>query len=233
MAMFYDWRDRTGKEGIRPLREQLKELRSPLFIIMGVVLLILLAFSVAHHVQSNRESIEKEKVYLLPDPSEQRAVISETVDITAIAEVTSNDHFSLDATDTVQDDTTEVVSDAVPTAIEVETAWEIEEEDTTVIEPTIAELEAIDAETERLLVEGDMIAAKAMQTMGRAIPMIVNHLNVLSAADQREFLAEVRSQMVNAAPPEVQKLYAQNPELKDQGYNRLLEMLRENGWSEP
>ena len=47
MAMFYDWRDRTGKEGIRPLREQIKELRSPLFIIMGVVLLIVVAWSKA------------------------------------------------------------------------------------------------------------------------------------------------------------------------------------------
>ena len=40
MAMFYDWRDRTGKEGLKPFREQLKELRSPLVIGIGIVLLV-------------------------------------------------------------------------------------------------------------------------------------------------------------------------------------------------
>ncbi len=40
MALFYDWRDRRGKEGLRPFREQLKELRSPLFIGLGIVLLV-------------------------------------------------------------------------------------------------------------------------------------------------------------------------------------------------
>ena len=41
MALFYDWRDRTGKEGLKPFREQLKELRSPLFIGLGIVLLVI------------------------------------------------------------------------------------------------------------------------------------------------------------------------------------------------
>ncbi len=40
MAMFYDWRDRTGKEGLKPFRQQLRELRSPLFIGLGIFLLV-------------------------------------------------------------------------------------------------------------------------------------------------------------------------------------------------
>ena len=39
MAMFYDWRNREGK-GVRPLREQLRELRSPMFIALGILLLV-------------------------------------------------------------------------------------------------------------------------------------------------------------------------------------------------
>ena len=40
MALFYDWRDRTGKEGWKPFRKQLKELRSPFFIGLGIFLLV-------------------------------------------------------------------------------------------------------------------------------------------------------------------------------------------------
>ena len=40
MAMFYDWRDRAGKEGWKPFREQLTELRSPFFIGLGIFLLV-------------------------------------------------------------------------------------------------------------------------------------------------------------------------------------------------
>lgn len=42
MAMFCDWSDRTGKEGLKPFREQLKELRSPLFIGLGIFLLVIM-----------------------------------------------------------------------------------------------------------------------------------------------------------------------------------------------
>ena len=44
MAIFYDWRDRTGK-GWKPWREQIKELRSPLFIGLGI-LFLLIGFSI-------------------------------------------------------------------------------------------------------------------------------------------------------------------------------------------
>ena len=42
MAMFYDWKDRTGKEGWKPFRAQLRELRSPFFIGLGFFLLIIM-----------------------------------------------------------------------------------------------------------------------------------------------------------------------------------------------
>ncbi len=44
MAIFYDWRDRRGK-GFKPWREYLKELRSPLFIALGIVLFLSLITS--------------------------------------------------------------------------------------------------------------------------------------------------------------------------------------------
>ena len=44
MAIFYDWRDRRGK-GLKPWREYLKELRSPLFIALGIVLFLSLISS--------------------------------------------------------------------------------------------------------------------------------------------------------------------------------------------
>ena len=46
MAIFYDWRDRTGK-GWKPWREQIKELRSPLFIGLGI-LFLLIGFSICN-----------------------------------------------------------------------------------------------------------------------------------------------------------------------------------------
>lgn len=42
MALFYDWRDRTGKEGWKPFRQQLRELRSPFFIGLGIFLLVIM-----------------------------------------------------------------------------------------------------------------------------------------------------------------------------------------------
>ena len=60
--------------------------------------------------------------------------------------------------------------------------------------------------------------------------MVVNHLNTLSIEEQQAFLKQVRDQMVSLAPPEVQKLYAQDPDLADKGYELVIEKLRENGW---
>ena len=52
MAMFYDWRNREGK-GMRPLREQLRELRSPIFIALGILLLVLVVFGCRHDSSEN------------------------------------------------------------------------------------------------------------------------------------------------------------------------------------
>lgn len=57
MAMFYDWRDRTGKEGWKPFRQQLRELRSPFFIGLGIFLLAVMlielgVFLLLRHVWS-------------------------------------------------------------------------------------------------------------------------------------------------------------------------------------
>ncbi len=41
MAIFYDWRDRKGK-GLKSLKAQIKELSSPIFIIIGVLFLVII-----------------------------------------------------------------------------------------------------------------------------------------------------------------------------------------------
>ena len=235
MAMFYDWRDRTGK-GFKSWRAYLKELRSPLFIGLGIVLVLSLIISGAVYFCYVRPlmQVESERVYLLPDPSERRTILNERT----MPPVESTDSVDLRPTDEVLSQPvadTDGLSDPIPLASDVEPdpASVSASDDTAAFEQTLAELEEVAAETEAALEDAALIRKQAMQTVGRAIPMIVDHLNALSAEDQRKFLAEVRSQMVNAAPPEVQALYARNPELKDQGYNLLLDMLRENGWSDP
>lgn len=240
MAIFYDWRDRTGK-GWKPLREQIKELRSPVFIVIGIILFFSIAFLVAVYFGYWRPYVgaKSERVYLLPDPVEQRAAMSETgAALRPMPNVKSDD---LNPSREVQDERyaeTEdsVSSDSIATAGEVKTdnstALVINQEDKTTVEPTISELEAIDAETERLLIEGDMIQRKAIESMNQAIPVVVDHLNSLSVEDQQTFLAEVKTQILSHTPPELQKLYAQNPELKDKGYELFLQLLRENGYED-
>ena len=43
-------------------------------------------------------------------------------------------------------------------------------------------------ETEKLLREGEMIEKKAMETMNRAIPMVVDYLNTLSVEEQQDLI---------------------------------------------
>ena len=226
MAMFYDWRDRTGKEGIRPLREQLKELCSPLFIIMGVVLLILLACSVVYYVQSNRKSVETEKVYLLPDPSEQRAVIPETRART-VQNAASNHHLDLDvinAAPATTPDAEFLSSGSMDTEVELDDPMFLATSQDTHdvrIEPTLAELETIDAETERVLIEGEITRAQAMDTLSMAIPMLAKHLKHLPSEKQQDFLDQVKSQVASASSHEIDNA---------KGYNLFLEMLRKHGY---
>ncbi len=186
MAIFYDWRDRTGK-GWKPLREQIKELRSPLFIGIGILLLIAIVFSVLEYLAYRHLSPQSEKVYLLPDPPEQRAVIPETGSRT-MQNVKADDRLDLDSTREAQtktpDDTEDVLSyGSIPFADEVETddsMPSVTNQDNTVTEPTIAKLEALAAETGFLMTEGDMIQQQAIETMNQAFSMVADHLNTLS-----------------------------------------------------
>ena len=59
MPMFYDWRNRQGK-GVRPVREQLRELRSPMFIALGILLLVFVAFSIRAYITARHSSVESE-----------------------------------------------------------------------------------------------------------------------------------------------------------------------------
>ncbi len=235
MPIFYDWRDRTGK-GWRSWREYLKELRSPLFIGLGIVVVLTLIISWVVYFAYVRpsKSVESERVYLLPDPSERRAILNERT-TPPVESTDSVSHRPIDeAVDPLVSDTDglldPIVSEVEPDKASVSASTAA---DTAAFEQSLAELEEMAAKTEAALEDAAVVRKRVLQTMNQAIPMIVDHLNTLSAEDQRDFLAEVKSQMGNAAPPAVQVLYAQNPELKDQGYTLLLEMLRENGWAEP
>ena len=242
MAIFYDWRDRTGK-GWKPWREQIKEIRSPLFIGIGILLFFAIALLVGVyfyylHPSYKNLSNKSEKVYLLPDPPEQRAVIPETGSRT-MQNVKADDRLDLDSTREAQAKTPDETEDffssgSIPFADEVETDDSMpsvtNQEDKPPTEPTIAQLEAEIAETEKLLTEGEMIQKRAIETMNQAIPMVVDRLNTLSIAEQQAFLRQVKNQMVSLAPSEVQKLYAQDPDLADKGYELFLEKLRANGW---
>ena len=239
MAIFYDWRDRTGK-GLKPLREQIKELRSPVFIVIGILFLVLIVFSVLEYLASRQASTKSEKVYLLPDPPEQRTAMPETIAASAASRPMSNiKSDDLNLSREVQEGGYAEAEDffsssSIPFAAEVETDDSMpsgtNQEDNAVPEPTIGQLEAEAAETEKLMAAGDMIQQQAIETMNQAIPMVVNHLNTLSIEEQQAFLKQVKDQMVSLAPPEVQKLYAQDPDLADKGYELFLEKLRENGW---
>ncbi len=102
MPIFYDWRDRTGK-GWKPWREEIKELRSPLFIAMGIVLFLVLVtsgivyFCFSRPYLCTRSETKSEKVYLLPDPPKQRVVIPETGS-RAMQNVKGDDRLDLDST---------------------------------------------------------------------------------------------------------------------------------------
>ena len=243
MAIFYDWRDRTGK-GWKPWREQIKELRSPIFIVIGILLFLSMVISGLVYFGFTRpylstQSDKSEKVYLLPDPPKQRAVMPETASASRTTQTVKTDGgLDLNLTREAQGETPsdeETSSGAIPSTIEVEaydsTTSLTNQEDKTATESTTAQLEAEYAETEKLLREGEIIKQQAIETMNQAIPMVVDHLNTLSIEEQQAFLKQVRDQMISLAPPEVQKLYAQDPELKDKGYELFLEMLRENGWN--
>lgn len=250
MPIFYDWRDRTGK-GWKPWREEIKELRSPLFIGMGILLFLVLVtsgvvyFGFVRPYLRTRSETKSEKVYLLPDLSEQRAVIPETGSRT-MQNAEDDDRLDLDSTREAQEKTSYPAEDffssgSISSAGEVETddlmPSGTNQEDNTVTEPTIAQLEAEiqlaeeAEETEKLLQEGEMIEKKAMETMNRAIPMVVDYLNTLSVEEQQDLLKQIREEMISLAPPELKDLYDQDPDLANKGYELFLEKLRENGWA--
>ena len=164
MALFYDWRDRTGK-GWEPWREQIKDLRSPLFIGIGILLFMSMALLVWVYFGYLRPyywnlSTKSERVYLLPDPPKKRAVIPATASaFRTTPTVKADDGLDLNSTREAQEETppnAEASSGAIPSTSEVETYDSTtsltNQEDKTAAEPTIAQLEAEDAETEKLLI---------------------------------------------------------------------------------
>ena len=103
MAMFYDWRNREGK-GVRPLREQLRELRSPMFIALGILLLVVVVFSVRAYITGRHSSVESEKVYLLPDPPERKRALPEVLS-DVVQSVERGDGFDLDSATDMRSET--------------------------------------------------------------------------------------------------------------------------------
>ena len=225
MAIFYDWRDRTEK-GWKPWREEIKELRSPLFVEIGILLLFLMALLVWVYFGYLRPyyrnlPTKSERVYLLPDPPKQTAVMPENGTASHIMSAIKADNgLNLNST---RERLGATPFDEAASSESISFANEGKTYDS-------ATLEAEDAETGKLLKDGVMIQKQAIETMNQATPKIVNHLNTLSIEEQEAFLKQIKDQMVSLTPPEVQKLYAQDPDFIDKGYELFLEKLRENGW---
>ena len=89
------------------------------------------------------------------------------------------------------------------------------------------------AEVEQMLAEGDAAVEQAKRSMNQVAPILISHLNTLSVEEQAAFLNTVRSQMFSHSPPEVQEVMKANPEYEEQGWQLLLEILRENGYKPP
>lgn len=229
MAMFYDWRNREGK-GVRPLREQLRELRSPMFIALGILLLVVVAFSVRAYITGRHSSVESEKVYLLPDPPERKRALPEVLS-DVVQSVERGDGFDLDsATDMRSETPDDTDSVAVAEGVKTDDSPVAPQVQDAASEPTMAELDAADSETEFLLTEGDVISEQAAETMNQGFSMIIAHLNNLSPDEQQAFVDQVRDRMSRHIPPELQEFYARNPNLKNQGYELFLSQLREKGF---
>ena len=94
-------------------------------------------------------------------------------------------------------------------------------------------LEAKKAEIDRMLREGEQLSAKAKNTMNQAAPILVKHLNSLSREKQREFLNQVRTQMISQFPPEVTELFDNDPELEKKAWQNFLDLLHTHGFDPP
>ena len=89
------------------------------------------------------------------------------------------------------------------------------------------------AEIEQMLREGEQLSAQAQNTLNRAAPILINHLNSLSPEKQREFLNQVRTQMLSQFPPEVRELFDNDPELEKKAWQNFLGLLRTHGFEPP
>ena len=94
-------------------------------------------------------------------------------------------------------------------------------------------LEAKKAEVDRMLREGEQLSAQAQNTMNQAAPILVKHLNSLSREKQREFLNQVRTQMISQFPPEVLELFDNEPELEKKAWQNFLDLLHAHGFDSP
>ena len=94
-------------------------------------------------------------------------------------------------------------------------------------------LKAKKAEVDQMLADGDALLDQARNTVNRAVPILVNHLNSLSSEAQIKFLNQVRSQMYSASSPELQELMDNDPELEEKTWQTFLGRLRDNGFDPP
>ena len=94
-------------------------------------------------------------------------------------------------------------------------------------------LEAKKAEIDQMLREGEQLSAQAQNTVNQAAPMLVKHLNSLSREKQREFLNQVRTQMIRQFPPEVTELFDNDPELEKKAWQNFLDLLHAHGFDPP
>ena len=94
-------------------------------------------------------------------------------------------------------------------------------------------LKAKKAEVDQLLADGDALLDQARNTVNQAVPILANHLNTFSREEQREFLNQVRTQMLSQFPPEVLELFDNDPELEKKAWQNFLDLLHVHGFDPP
>ena len=100
-------------------------------------------------------------------------------------------------------------------------------------EVELAEWKAWNAEIDSILAESVQMQEDAKTVIAETVPYILEHLNTLSPEEQREHLRETKKMMVSMAPPGLQKIADENPDLVEQGWKIFVQLLVEQGYKFP
>lgn len=94
------------------------------------------------------------------------------------------------------------------------------------------EIEVLTEDSVALRKQSDEARAKAEEMLSHAMPLLVEQLNNMSTDQQRAFLSELRSTMLDYFPPELKTVAVNNPDLKvaERGWESFMSQLRAHGF---